>query len=93
MPRYFNDSSDGQAVKVASELFKRGQEMLEESRRDDDHDLNMIWNNMSFHVCCVQFRQLGLDLPAGPAAQAYIALVLAALEQGRTKREFDDLVS
>lgn len=64
-----------QASNASSVLMERGRELLGTGGAADD-----IWNNLGFHIATVRLRENCPDIPIGPTAQVYIALVLAAKE-------------
>ena len=70
-----------QAHNASSMLIERAKELLAEGR-----DVSHIWNNLGFHVATVRMRENHSEIPIGPTAQAYIALVLAAKEHMEADR-------
>ncbi|KKM83459.1 hypothetical protein LCGC14_1309190 [marine sediment metagenome] len=79
----YNDSPE-QAAKASVALMERSMELLQDKKA-----INSIWRNLGFHAATVRLRQTGCDVPIGPTAQAYIALVLAAAEHVHSQRLFD----
>jgi hypothetical protein len=70
-------NEEQRAVDDATALLKRGQELI--SRHDPR--LEDIWDNHQFHIATVLLESnAGITIPKGHHAQAYIALVVAALE-------------
>ena len=88
MVAHYNDSPDA-AVAASQSLMERASELLGESAQDPDHVLNLIWNNVGFHVANVRLADLGHNMPVGVDAQMYIALVLAASENAAVQRLLD----
>ncbi len=71
-----------QAHNASTVLMDRARELLGEGRAVDD-----IWNNLGFHVATARLKyDGGLDIPIGPTAQSYIALILAVKEHLEAKK-------
>ena len=74
-----NDMTDPLVTAEGSKvLIERAHEMC-----DRGGLVEAIWENMNFHVATVRLREVNPDIPIGPTAQCYIALVLAAYESLR----------
>ncbi len=81
--KLYNDSPE-QALKASTALLERSTELIRDKKAIDS-----IWCNLGFHAATVRLQETGCDVPIGPTAQTYIALVLAAAEHAHSQRLFD----
>ena len=79
----YNDTPE-QSMKASTALIERSMELMRDKKAIDS-----IWRNIGFHVATVRLQETGCDVPIGPVAQTYIALVLAAAEHVHSQRLFD----
>jgi hypothetical protein len=75
-----------QAWDASDALLRRGQEIL----RDGAPRVEAIWENLGFHVATSRLLDTGGAPPTGPAAQSYIALILASLDHIHAQGLLDD---
>ncbi len=81
--KLYNDSPE-QAAKASTALLTRSTELIQ-----DKKTIDAIWNNLGFHAATVRLQLTGCEVPIGPTAQTYIALVLAAAEHVHSQKLFD----
>lgn len=80
----YNDTPE-QFLAASQALLNRARELMEKWRDEGFPLGDAIWNNLGFHVATVRLQEAGVQIPVGPHAQSYIALILACVEHAHAQ--------